>query len=177
MRSQTKEKTMTYELTPEFRVDFTAYAPMHTFKGWTLEGVTGCIEMDPGTGTVLNAHATARTRFFNTNDEERNRAMADYIQPDSWPEARIDMTVCKKVVELGNSRFRADVLAVLEFMGVRRQLPVTLTAALSTTGVDVELSLKWSFRAYGLKAPRLLFLTVRDIVNIRGRGKFQPVFN
>jgi hypothetical protein len=54
-------------------------------------------------------------------------------------------------------------------------LPVDFRIIRDDQGFSIDLDYKWSFKAYGLKAPRLLFLTVRDIVDISGKGKFIPV--
>ncbi len=60
-------------------------------------------------------------------------------------------------------------------MGQRRQLPVEFVIIRNGHGFSIDLAYKWSFKAYGLKAPRLLFLTVRDIVDISGKGEFAPM--
>ena len=60
-------------------------------------------------------------------------------------------------------------------MDQRRQLPVSFIITRGNSGFSIDLDFKWSFKAYGLKAPRLLFLTVRDIVDISGNGEFVPM--
>ncbi len=167
------EKTLdAYTLSRDFRVDFTAYAPFHTFKGWSIKGIDAQISIDFQHLEILNASATAQTRFFDTGYADRNKAMVDYMQQEKFPEASVEMTECKEFVLQDDGRYRADILAVLEFIGERRQLPITFYVAKESGKITIDLAFKWSFKAYGLKAPRLLFLTVRDIVDIRGRGGF-----
>ncbi len=172
MNCQIETTIETYTLSSDFRVDFTAYAPLHTFKGWTIKGVEAQIGIDFQHLEIHHASASAHTRFFDTGHADRNQAMAGYMQQERFPEASIEMTKCKEFVLQDDGRYRAEILAVLDFIGVRRQLPVTFYVAKASEKITIDLAFKWSFKAYGLKAPRLLFLTVRDIVDIQGRGGF-----
>lgn len=173
MTFSTESSKTVFTMTSGYRVDFTAYAPMHTFKGWSVEGIEASIGIDFNAGTVTHARAVARTEHFDTGDAERNMAMETYIQTGAYPEASVEMTEVKAFTAIGDNRYQVTVLAVLEFMARRRQLPLNFTVALTDDGLAVDLAFKWSFKAYGLKAPRLLFLTVRDIVDISGHGEFK----
>lgn len=166
-----------YRLTENYRVDFTAYAPLHTFKGWSSKGLESEIEIDFEKMTVNRIKASAQVCFFETGDRERDRAMMKYMDPETFSEATIEMTECGSFTRTGPEKFSGSALALLSFMGVCRQLPVAFTAERREGRLFVETSLKWSFGAYGLKAPRLLFLTVRDIVDISGHGEFILVNN
>jgi hypothetical protein len=84
------------------------------------------------------------------------------------------LTEVKTFNRLDDTRYQIKALAVLEFMGQRRQLPVDFNITRNGRGFSIDLDYKWSFKAYGLKSPRLLFLTVRDIVDISGKGEFVP---
>ncbi len=173
MSSETNDTIFT--LSESYRVEFTAYAPLHTFKGWTVEGVTAAMGIDFEARTITFAHATAKTKYFDTGFDDRNKAMQEFMKIDSLPEASIEMTELTSFTPVDKNRFKISVLAVLEFMGERRQLPIHFTATLTDTDeLTIELDFKWSFKAFGIKAPRLLFLTVRDIVDISGHGTFVP---
>lgn len=164
-----------YKLTANYDVGFTAYAPLHTFKGWSRQGVDARIGINFDAGTISYARASAQTCCFDTGFDDRNRAMADYMQIDKYPESSIELTQVKAFTRLDDTRFQIEALAVLVFMGQRRQLPVSFLITRENNGFSIDLDFKWSFKAYGLKAPRLLFLTVRDIVDISGKGKFLPM--
>nr|WP_321400894.1 hypothetical protein [uncultured Desulfobacter sp.] len=164
-----------YQLTGEYNVGFTAYAPLHTFKGWTRQGVEAQMGIDFEAKSISYARASAKTVFFDTGFKDRNKAMADYMQIREYPESSIELSEVKKFNRLDDSRYQINALAVLEFMGQRRQLPVDFSIVRDDHGFSIDLDYKWSFKAYGLKAPRLLFLAVRDIVDISGKGKFIPV--
>ena len=164
-----------YQLTDTYNVGFTAYAPLHTFKGWTRRGVEAQMGIDFDAKTISYARASAKTSFFDTGFDDRNKAMADYMQIREYPESSIELTEVKRFNRLDDTRYQINALVVLEFMGQRRQLPVDFRIIRDDQGFSIDLDYKWSFKAYGLKAPRLLFLTVRDIVDISGKGKFIPV--
>lgn len=163
-----------YTLTDNYDVRFTAYAPLHTFKGWTRKEVEAQIGIDFHAQTIAFAKARAKPRCFDTSHADRNKAMADYMQIDKHPEASIELTEVKSFTRMDDTRYKADVLAVLEFMGQARQLPLNLiiTRFADKAGFSISLDFKWSFKAFGLKAPSLLFLKVRDIVDISGKGEF-----
>ena len=165
---------MKYQSTGKYRVDFTAYAPMHTFKGQTTKGIHAEIDIDFERQTIRHARACADVNFFTTGDSDRTAAMKEFMTVERFPEAAVEMAQCRTFEKIDDTRFRVSVLAVLEFMGVRRQLPVSFTITLEKKLMRIDLSFKWSFSAYGIKAPRLLFLTVRDIVDIKGTGDFFP---
>lgn len=164
-----------YKLTDNYDVYFTAYAPLHTFKGWARQGVEAQMGINFDAGIISYARASAQTCCFDTGFDNRNKAMTDYMQIDKYPESSIELTEVKAFTRLDDIRFKIDALAVLVFMDQRRQLPVSFIITRGNSGFSIDLDFKWSFKAYGLKAPRLLFLTVRDIVNISGKGKFVPM--
>lgn len=164
----------TYTLTDNYDVRFIAYAPLHTFKGWTCKEVEAQISIDFDAQTIAFARARAKTRCFDTGHADRNKAMADYMKIDQHPEATIELTEVKSFTRMDDTRYKADVLVVLAFMGQVRQLPLNfiITRSADARGFSIALDFKWSFKAFGLKAPSLLFLTVRDIVDISGKGEF-----
>lgn len=164
-----------YRLTVNYDVGFTAYAPLHTFKGWARQGIEAQMGINFDAGTISYARASAQTCYFDTGFDDRNKAMADYIQLDKYPESSIELTEVTAFIRLDDTRFQIDALVVLEFMGQRRQLPVSFFIIRDHSDFFIDLDFKWSFKAYGLKVPRLLFFTVRDIVNISGKGKFVPM--
>ncbi len=164
-----------YKLTANYDVDFTAYAPLHTFKGWTRQGVDVRMGINFDAGTISYARASAQTCCFDNGFDDRNRAMSDYMQIDKYPESIIELTQIKALTRLDDTRFQIDALAVLEFMGRRRQLPVSFFIARDNSEFSIDLDFKWSFKAYDLKASRLLFLTVRDIVDISGKCNFLTI--
>lgn len=161
-----------YCLTRNFDVRFTAYAPLHTFKGWARQGIEAQIGINFDTGVVSYARASAQVCSFDTGFDDRNRAMAKYMQIDKYTKSSIELTEVKAFTRLDDARFQIEALAVLEFMSQRCQLPLSFHITRDDSGFSIDLDFKWSFKAYGLKAPRLLFLTVRDIVDISGKGEF-----
>ncbi len=157
-------------LTPNFQVDFTAYAPLHTFKGWTNKGVEARMDIDFDNLTIVQAKAIAQVSCFDTGDKERNQAMMDYIRSEEIPEASLEMTQVEEFSAIDESRYKVSIRAILTFMGIKRNLPLSFTITRTDGGIQVDLFFKWSFKAYGLKAPQLLLLKVRDIVDIKGTG-------
>lgn len=145
---------------------------MHTFKGWTDRGLRGEMSIDLENLSLSQLEATANTLDFETGDKERNKAMQDYFQFEHHPQASFVMTECKALKLQPKGGYHASLLGILEIAGIRRQLPLTCTITSRDKRLDLDLTFKWSFKAYGLKAPCLLFLNVRDIVDIKVHLEF-----
>ncbi len=157
---------MRYSIEPEkSRASFVAYAPMHKFKGWTTGAISGEVEVNLETGEIASFSAQASTMNFETGDVSRNQAMQDYFSFVKYPETSFAATEPVTLKKRGD-KWQGEIVGILELAGVRRQLPVNCILY-EEGGLPVfEFSLKWSFKAFGMKVPRLLFLTVRDIVDI-----------
>lgn len=157
------------------KANFIAYAPMHKFKGWVKEGLKGAIDIDLSANILTNIEAVAKTEAFDTGDVERNKAMEDYFSLQDHLETSFVMTECKSFKKRGGNAYQLTVLGILDFAGIRRQLPISCNVKEGDDGrIIFDLAFKWSFKAYGLKVPRLLFLTVRDIVDINAHLEFVP---
>jgi len=163
---------MKYTLTENCKVFFTAHAPMHAFKGWAIQGLSGKADIDFDNLLLHHIEATVETRFFDTGDAKRNKAMFDFFALENNPTSSFTMTECREFERITHSKFQLTILGVLDFTGIRRQLPITCTLNRETKNLSLDLQFKWSFKAFGLKAPRLLFLTVRDIVDIKAHLEF-----
>ncbi len=157
---------MKFDITDKSRVDFVAYAPMHTFKGWAVEGLSGYFDVDFDNLTINHIEALALNQYFDTGYDDRNKAMVDFFKFDTNKESSFVMTECREFKKVGDQKYQITVLGILDFVGIRRQLPITLVLTKDDGNLYVSLKFKWSFKAYGIKAPRLLFLTVRDVVDI-----------
>lgn len=164
---------MKYLLTQNSRINFTAHAPLHSFKGWAARGLEGRMEIDFEACLLEQTRITLATRWFDTGDIHKNRAMQDFFHLAEHPQAGFVMTECREFNRLEENRFRITVLGILDFAGIRRQM--VITSLLTRTGdlISMDLRFKWSFTAFGLKPPRLLFLTVRDIVDIQAHLEFR----
>jgi hypothetical protein len=158
-----------YQLTEACRVDFTAYAPLHLFKGWTEEGLSGEIAVDLANRRLDNFAATAETLSFTTADRQRTEAMRDYFFLREHRQTSFRLSEPCALADAGQGRYRGVMVGVLEFAAIRRQMPLTCLLHRTPAGITMSVSGRWSFKAFGLRAPRLLFLTVRDIVDISAR--------
>ena len=165
---------MKYVLTDNSRVDFVAHAPLHAFKGWAIGGLQAEAEIDVDQGTLQCLRAEVETRCFDTADRERTRAMSRYFALPDHPRAGFSLSECREFRYLGGNRWRTAMLGVLDFVDIRRQLPLTGLLQMANGRLLWDLQCKWSFKAYGLKAPRMLFLAVRDIVDIAAHLEFIP---
>ncbi len=157
---------MRYTIEPErSRASFVAYAPMHKFKGWTTNSIIGQVEADAASGEIRSFLAKAATMEFETGDSSRNKAMRDYFSFTRYPETSFHTTAPVTLKKRGN-KWQGEITGILELAGVCRQLPVNCILYMEEGLPVFEFFLKWSFAAFGMKVPRLLFLTVRDIVDI-----------
>lgn len=165
---------MKYVLTDNSRVDFLAHAPLHGFKGWAIKGLQGELEADLAVCTLQGLWATVETCCFDTADPERTTAMSRYFALPEHPRAAFRLSESPGLQPLTNGGWRTKMLGVLDFVDIRRQLPVSGTFKMQGERLLCDLQCKWSFKAYGIKAPRLLMLTVRDIVDIKAHLEFIP---
>ncbi len=163
---------MKYKVTDKSRVDFTAQAPMHTFKGWAVEGMKGDLHIDFDSLELQHIEVSVDANCFDTGDTDKNKAMKDFFTLDSHPEASFLMTECREFCRMADNSYKMTVLGILELAGIRRQLPITCMVKKNDTRINIDLQFKWSFKAYGMTAPRLLFMTVRDIVDIKAHLEF-----
>jgi len=145
---------------------------MHTFKGWAIRGLRGKINIDFEQLSLHHAQVTLETRYLDTGDDDKNRAMRNFFKLDQHPETGFVMTECRELCQLKNNKYKMTVLGILDFVSIRRQLPITAMLTVQKEKIIMDLHFKWSFKAYGLKPPRLLFMTVRDIVDIKAHLEF-----
>jgi polyisoprenoid-binding protein YceI len=157
------------------KASFIAYAPMHKFKGWVDKGLAGTLEVDTQDFAITDILALAKTCTFDTGDADRNKAMEDFFELKAHTETSFKMTELKSLQALGKNKYKATVLGILDFAGIKRQLPIVCSVENKGERIVFDIAVKWSFKAYGLKAPRLLFLTVRDIVDIGAHLEFIAV--
>ncbi len=157
---------MRYNINQErSRADFVAYAPMHKFCGWAVNTIVGQVEVDLEQAKIENFAAKASTMSFATGDASRNKAMQEYFNFLQYPETSFYITDSIPLANCGDI-WKGELTGILELAGVRRQLPVDCIIRKRDQLLVFDLSLNWSFKAFAMKAPRLLFMTVRDIVDI-----------
>ncbi|PHR27241.1 MAG: hypothetical protein COA36_09645 [Desulfotalea sp.] len=154
---------------------FIAYAPMHKFKGWADGGLTGTVDVDTDDFTISKFLVAAETGRFDTGDPGRNKAMMEFFDLKKHSETSFTLTELKSIKSTGNNKYQATLVGILDFAGIRRQLPIVCNIVNGTERIVFDMGVKWSFKAYGIKAPQLLFLTVRDIVDITAHLEFIPV--
>ncbi len=163
---------MRYDLTENSRANFIAYAPMHTFKGWITQGMKGGLDINFEKMELGHIEASALTEYFDTGYPDRNKVMVDFFDWEKNPLTSFTMTECLEFEKIGDSLYKLTVLGILDFAGIKRQLPIRCNMRHEANRIWLDLKFKWSFKAYGIKAPRLLFLTVRDIVDISSSLEF-----
>ena len=100
--------------------------------------------------------------------------MVDFFSFEEHPKTSFTMTDCVEFTTRNGEHYKASVLGVLEIGGSRRQLPLKFNLVKNREDVELNLALKWSFKAFGFQAPKLLFLKVRDIVDITSHLKLEP---
>lgn len=166
---------MKYVLADNSRVDFLARATLHSFKGWANNGLRAEAEIDMEQGILHRLWAEVDTSCFDTADPERTEAMNRYLAPLEHPRVEFSLSECREFSPAGNGRWQIRMLGVLDYVDIRRQLPVFGLMRQRNGRLLWDLHCKWSFKAYGLKPPRLFFLTVHDIVDISAHLEFTPV--
>lgn len=165
---------MNYRITDNSRVDFTAYAPFHTFGGWVKDGLHGEIAIDFDSREISSLSVSAQTSCFETGELDRNKAMVDFFSLEDYPETSFTMIEVGDFSLIEANTYSVTVTGALHFAGSKRKLPIRCILKREEERLWVDLKFKWSFKAFGFKAPKLLFLTVRDIVDISAVLEFSP---
>ena len=115
---------MKYVLADNSRVDFLAHAPLHGFKGWAFNGLRAEAEVDVEQGILHRLWAEVETRCFDTADPERTKAMSRYFALPEHPRAGFSLSECREFRPVGDGRWQTRMLGVLDYVEIRRQLPV-----------------------------------------------------
>ncbi len=153
--------------TEKSEADFTAFAPMHKFKGTVSGCITGGVEFDSEECKLSSFTAEADTTAFTTGDAERNKAMQDFFDFPAHPKAGFTLKNPAILTKKDEDEYSGTLQGELEFAGITRDVPLSCFLRRNKSGkLVLGLSLKWSFKTFGIKAPRLLFLTVKDEVEI-----------
>jgi hypothetical protein len=162
------ELMMKYILSEEKnRIAFTAYAPLHTFKGWVTESINGEADIDLENKQIENVTVRATTGLFDTGDAFKNEEMHQFIGVKKNPQATFTFNECTYFVQADEHTYHISVNGILDFMDIRRSFPLDIVAIRNGKGFSAGLVFKWSFKGHGIKPPQLFFLKLKDKVDIR----------
>ena len=168
---------MIYKIDEEkSKVEFTATAPFHKFKGWSETGFDGEIDINFEENIINNIKVIIKTEFFETGDKLKNKEMQKYIKSNIMPATSFKMTEFKKIVKLNTypdaESYDIEVLGILCFMDIKRKLKLNIKASKTENKLYADVSFDWSFKNYGLKPPQILFIKVKDIVKVSAYMEF-----
>jgi hypothetical protein len=159
-------------------IRFFARATLHDFSG-----TAACLPFSaapargPGGSTVISSvELQVPVDGMDTGNAERDAQMRDMFQAGRFPRIRgtvRDIDV-KAVREAMAREGRAVLDLLLGIRDVERRIPAAVTA-LREEGNRVELEVEFpvSLKEFGLKPPRILFIRVRDRVEVRGNVRIE----
>lgn len=159
-------------------IRFLATATLHDFSG-----TASCLPFSAelargpgGTAVISSVELQVPVDGMDTGNADRDAQMRDMFQRDRYP--RIHGTVRDIDVDAVRRAMAKDGGAVLDLVlrirDVERRIPAAVTG-LREQGNRVELDVEFpvSLKDFGLKPPRILFIRVRDRVEVRGNVRVE----
>jgi len=158
------------------KIEFKATAPFHKFKGWSEKGFEGEIDIDFKNNIINDIEVIIKTEFFETGDKLKNHEMQKYIKSNKIPNASFKLSEFKKMIKLevypDAESYEIIVIGVLSFMNIERELELNIKASKTEDRLYADVYFDWSFKNYKLKPPHILFIKLKDIVNISAYLEF-----
>ena len=155
------------------RITLTAYAPLHIFKGWSVAGISGEAAIDLDNDRIESVRVQAKTGLFDTGDAFKNKEMYKFIGIKENPRATFTLGECTYFEQIDENTYHVSVIGTLDFMNIRRTLPLDVVAIRNGNGFSTGLVFKWSFKQHGVRPPQLFFLKLKDTVDIRVHLEFK----
>ena len=163
---------MKYLIKDESIVNFIAYAPLHKFRGKVEDGFSGFIDIDLEKNTLKEIDIEVKTEFFTTGDKLKDKELHKYISSEDIKVASFKSKELRSFKKVKDNIYQIDLLGVLNFMNIERDLKLKFKIVHKEDSIYTELDFNWSFKNFGLKAPQLLFLKVKDKVSISLKFNF-----
>jgi len=166
---------MRFKIKEDSKVDFLAYAPLHKFRGNIEEGFSGSIEIDFEKKEITEIDIVVETKFFKTGDFLKDKEMHKYISSKKIKTASFKLKKFKKMKKLKKENYQIELIGVLKFMDIERDLDLKFTIEKKEDSIETVFKFVWSFKNYGLEPPHLLFIKVKDKVDITAILSFELV--
>lgn len=159
-------------------IRFRASATLHDFSG-TASCLPFSAELARGEGgsaVIPSVELQVPVDGMDTGNADRDAQMRDMFQVEKFPRIHgavrdIDVDAVRRAMA---KEGRAVLELVLRIRGVERRIPTAVTA-LREQGNRVELEVEFpiSLKDFGLKPPRILFIRVRDRIEVRGNVRVE----
>ncbi len=168
---------MIYKLdTQKSKIEFTATAPFHKFKGWAEKGLDGYIDIDFENNIINDINVIIKTEYFETGDKLKDKEMQKYIKSNIMPDSYFKLTEFRKITKTDvypdAESYDISVTGILSFMDTERKLDLQIKASKADNRLYADVSFDWSFKNYALKPPHILFIKVKDTVKISAYLEF-----
>ena len=154
------------------RIFFTAYAPLHAFKGWSIDGISGEAHIDLDNEQIKAVTIRAETGFFDTGDTFKNEEMHKFIGVKENPQATFTLNECTYFKQVDQNTYYISANGILDFMNIGDKLFLDIVMLRKGKKFSAGIVFKWSFKRHGIKPPRLFFLKLKDKVDIRVHLEF-----
>ena len=156
-------------------IDFLAYAPLHKFKGKVDNGLNGKINIDFDKNEIIDVNISIQTEFFDTGDFFKNKEMHKYIDSKNIETVSFKLKKFKSMKKLKGDTYQIALIGILKFMNIERDLELKFQIEKKEDKIFTKLKFVWSFKNYGLKPPQLLFIKVKDKLDIIVNFEFQSI--
>ncbi len=138
--------------------------PLHS-----VDGVSRAVEARarlPGDGSVQVA-VRARVASFDSGNSNRDAHMLEVTEAARLPFVQFSGTATGIQTDRYPAELDVPLTGTLEFHGVSREVSVTAKVRFeSPERAEVEATFPVSLKAYGVKRPSLLFVAVKDRIEI-----------
>jgi hypothetical protein len=141
------------------RASVTAYAPGHRFVA-DGSGLEGLVEI--GADRVLSAHLTFPLARLDAHDALRNHELRRFLELDRAPIAKGELA---SPASLSSGRIAISI-------GPRR---METAAAFEGEPPSVTARFQLTFTGLGYQPPKLLFLKVKDAIDVEVTANLDPV--
>lgn len=124
--------------------------------------VTSHLTMDNQDVTTLKGSVDVSLVDFKSDNSKRDEHMAEALDIKQYTQTTYTITSVTP-----STKGQYSIEGTLNLHGISK--PITLTGEITTQNKQVSLKMKTSFKMseFGIKPPKLLFLTVRDQVDMK----------
>lgn len=162
----------TYVLdTPASTLAYTGSHPAHDWTG-TSRQVTGTVRVDPAQPAGAQVEITAPVESFDSGNGSRDSNMLDVVEVEDYPDVRfvssgLAIETWRATADGYAGRWR--VRGQLTFHGQTRAVEIPVDVLVAGTRLEAKAQFPVSLSEFGVRRPRLMFIPVRDEIQMEAR--------
>ena len=153
--------------TENARISFFSSAPIEDISAYSEKGQA---TIDPKTGAVYFNVPVASFTFENSLMQSHFNA--DYLESDTYPEARFEGKITDSLPLDQAGSFPVTVAGTLHIHGVSRPYSGPATICLSADSLNAQTVFKVRLADYDIAIPRLLIKNIAEVVEVKASAGF-----